>query len=188
MQVGLTASAYVKRGELRKRVLLALEMPRTPTELAGATGIRWGYVNAILRNFRKLGLASCLNPSEGTGRFYRLTARGARLRTAICRELASFKPYKEPSNFDWKIYAVTVRGRQRRAFLRAMDTNWKTREEIRKQALQFDDRIWRPNAYDVLRFFLSVHLIETSIMNGKTHYRLTPKGIRMKALFVALTS
>ncbi len=180
MQVGLTASAYVKRGELRKRVLLALDRPRMPTELAEATGIRGGYVNAILRDFRKLGLVSCLNPSEGTGRLYRLTPRGARLRTALCKGLSGFKPYKQPSDFDWKVYAVTVRGRQRRAFLRAMDTVWRTREEIRKQALKFDDRIWRPNAYDVLRFFLSVHLIEASIMNSKTHYRLTPRGLRIK--------
>lgn len=181
MQVGLTASAYVKRGELRKRVLLALDRPRMPTELAGTTGIRWGYVNAILRDFKKLGLVSCLNPSESTGRIYRLTANGTRLRTAICRDLATFQLYKEPTGFDWKTYAAIARGRQRRAFLRAMDTIWRTREEIRKQALQFDDRIWRPHAYDVLRFLSSVHLIETSTMNGKTYYRLTPRGIRMKA-------
>lgn len=182
MQVGLTASAYVKRGELRKRVLFALDSPRTPTELAGATEIRWGYVNAILRGFRKLGLVSCLNPSEGTGRLYKLTPRGARLRTALCKDLSGFKPYKEPANFDWKVYAVTVRGRQRRAFLRAMDTVWRTREEIRKQALQFNDRIWRPNAYDVLRFLLRLHLIETSTVNGKINYRLTHKGLGVKGV------
>jgi hypothetical protein len=182
MQVGLTASAYVKRGELRKQVLFALDMPRTPTELAGATGIRWGYVNAILRDFRKLDLVSCLNPHEGTGRLYRLTARGTRLRTALGKDLSGFNPYKEPSGFDWKVYAAIVRGRQRRAFLRAMDTVWRTREEIRKQALQFNDRIWRPNAYDVLRFLLRLHLIEVSTTNGKTCYRLTNKGLSVKGV------
>ena len=101
MQVGLTASAYVKRGELRKRVLFALDRPRIPTELAEATGIRWGYVNAILRDFRKLGLVSCLNPYEGTGRLYRLTPMGTRLRTGLCKDLTGFQSYKEPSNFDW---------------------------------------------------------------------------------------
>ena len=181
MQVGLTASAYVKRGEFRKRVLSALDRPRIPTELAVATGIRWGYVNAILRDFKKLGLVSCLNPYEGTGRLYRLTPRGARLRTVICREVAGFKPYKEPAHFDWKVYAAIARGRQRRAFLRAMDTSWKTREEIRKHALLFDDRIWRPNAYDVLKVLLNYKLVDAITENGRTYYRLTIKGVKIKA-------
>lgn len=182
MQVGLTASAYVKRGELRKRVLFALDRPRTPTELAGATEIRWGYVNAILRDFRKLGLVSCLNPSESTGRLYRLTTRGSRLRTVICRTFPEFRVYREPAGFDWKACAAIVRGKQRRAFLHVLDTTWRTREEIRKQALQFNDRIWRPNAYDVLRFLLRLHLIETSTMNGKINYRLTHKGLGVKGV------
>lgn len=181
MQVDLTASAYVKRGEIRKRVLLALDRPRMPTELAEATRIRWGYVNVILRDFRKLGVVSCLNPNECTGRLYRLTPRGTRFRTAICRELVGFKPYKEPANFDWKAYATIARGRQRRAFLRAMDTVWRTREEIRKQALQFDDRIWRPNAYDVIRVLLKYKLAESIFDNRQLYYRLTAKGMKMNA-------
>ena len=184
MQVGLTASAYVKRGELRKRVLFALDRPKTPTELAGATGIRWGYVNAILRDFRKLGLVSCLNSNEGTGRLYRLTLTGAGLRAALSKDLTGFQPYKEPSDFDWKVYAAIVRGRQRRAFLRAMDTTWRTREEIRKQALQFNDRIWRPNAYDVLRVLLKQRIIEKTRDASRTYYRLTKNGLKVKLYLI----
>ena len=180
MRVGLTASAYVKRGELRKQVLFALDRPRIPTELAGATGIRWGYVNAILRDFKKLGLVSCLNPYEGTGKLYRLTSRGARLRISLGKALPGFQHYKEPSGFDWKVYAAVVRGKQRRAFLRAMDTTWRTREEIRKQALQFNDRIWRPNAYDVLRVLLKQRIIERTKDTNRTYYRLTINGLKVK--------
>ena len=181
MRVGLTASAYVKSGELRKQVLFVLDRPKTPTELAGATGIRWGYVNAILRDFRKLGLVSCLNPHEGTGRFYHLTPMGARLRSSLGKALPGFQPYKEPTGFDWKVYAAIIRGRQRRAFLRAMDTTWRTREEIRKHALQFNDRIWRPNAYDVLKVLLNYKLVDAITENGRTYYRLTIKGVKIKA-------
>ena len=44
------------------------------------SGLSLNNVSDVLREFRKKGIAKCLNPKEKTGRLYKLTFKGRRVR------------------------------------------------------------------------------------------------------------
>ena len=177
------ASAYLKRGVCRRAVLLAFDRPQTPTELTERTRIKEDYVNRLVRELRKRGLIECLNNNEISGRIYRLTPKGRRLRIVFCKGLENYKPYKEPDrDFDWTAYSKVMRGKQRKAIFLVMDTAWRTREGIRRKALEINKNIWRPNSYEVINDLLKTRLIETVQENNKIYYRLTEMGTKLKEL------
>src|SRR3989338_2997502 len=185
-----TASAYLKKGACRRAVLIAFDRPQTPTELKKKTKVKEDYITRLLREFRGLGLIECLNNSELSGRIYRLTPKGRRLRNILCKKLENYKPYKEPDkDFDWMAYAKVMRGKQRKAVFLVMDTVWRTREGIRRKALEINNKIWRPNSYEVLNDLLKAELIETTWERNKAYYRLSETGAKLKELITgSLTS
>ena len=155
-----TASAYLKKGACRRAVLIAFDRPQTPTELKKKTKVKEDYITRLLREFRKLGLIECLNNSELSGRIYRLTPKGRRLRNILCKKLENYKPYKEPDkDFDWMAYAKVMRGKQRKAVFLVMDTVWRTREGIRRKALEINNKIWRPHFFEKVNDFLKTQTI-----------------------------
>jgi len=69
----------------------ALSHPMTPTQIhqqAKRYNPRMSLNNTsdILRSLVKKGLAECLNPQNKTGRIYRLTQKGIKIRQEIMKE------------------------------------------------------------------------------------------------------
>jgi len=68
--------SYIIRGKTRKLVFVALEGPRTPTQLSKSLKIALPHISRALVELEARGLVECVTPSEKVGRIYRLTERG----------------------------------------------------------------------------------------------------------------
>lgn len=71
--------SYVVRGRNRKRVFLALETPKTPTQISKELKIHLPHVSRSLAELESRKLVECLTPSEKVGRIYRLSGKGRRV-------------------------------------------------------------------------------------------------------------
>jgi len=60
-------------------VFLALETPKTPTQLAKSLKIHLPHVSRALGELESRKLVECLTPAEKVGRIYRLSAEGRRV-------------------------------------------------------------------------------------------------------------
>ena len=68
--------SYVARGRNRKRILLKLASPMTPTQLTLAARVSLSHVSKALRDLRGRGLVECINPQEKVGKVYKRTRDG----------------------------------------------------------------------------------------------------------------
>jgi len=71
--------SYVIRGKNRRRVFLALESPKTPTQLSKELKIHLPHVSRSLNELESRKLVECLTPAEKVGRIYRLSGEGRRV-------------------------------------------------------------------------------------------------------------
>lgn len=71
--------SYVIRGKNRQKVFLALEAPKTPTQLAKSLKIHLPHVSRALGELESKTLVVCLTPAEKVGRIYALTKKGKRV-------------------------------------------------------------------------------------------------------------
>lgn len=71
--------SYVIRGKNRRRVFLALEAPKTPTQLSKELKIHLPHVSRSLGELESRKLVECLTPAEKVGRIFRLSERGRRV-------------------------------------------------------------------------------------------------------------
>ena len=55
--------------------MLALEKPKTPTQIAHDTKLSTAHVSRTLKEFSEKDLVKCLTPKEKIGRVYQLTSR-----------------------------------------------------------------------------------------------------------------
>lgn len=60
----------------KQKILLALNRPKTPTELSKEIGTARSTCSQTLIELEKLGLAECLSPKLRMGRVYGLTKEG----------------------------------------------------------------------------------------------------------------
>jgi len=68
--------SYVIRGKTRKLVFVALEGPKTPTQLSKSLKTALPHISRALVELEAKGLVECLTPSEKVGRIYKLTKKG----------------------------------------------------------------------------------------------------------------
>lgn len=68
--------SYVSRSKQRKEIILALEKPKTPTQIAHDTKLSVAHVSRTLKEFSIKELAKCMTPNEKIGRLYQLTDKG----------------------------------------------------------------------------------------------------------------
>ena len=59
-----------------KKVFLALQEPKTPTQLSKELGINIGFISNILIDLQKRDLIECLSPNEKRHRFYQINKKG----------------------------------------------------------------------------------------------------------------
>ena len=74
---------WVLRGKQRKKIIKVLDKPRIPTQIKEETKLGLNNVSDVLRSFQKKKIARCLNPKEKTGRLYKLTPKGMRIREEL---------------------------------------------------------------------------------------------------------
>jgi len=75
--------AWILRGKQRKKIMKILDKPKIPTQIKTDSGLSLNNVSDVLREFRKKGIAKCLNPKEKTGRLYKLTPKGKKVRELL---------------------------------------------------------------------------------------------------------
>ena len=74
---------WVVRGKQRKRILRVMSKEKIPTQIKDETKISLNNVSDVLRELRKKKIVTCVNPKEKTGRLYKLTPKGMRIREMI---------------------------------------------------------------------------------------------------------
>ena len=68
--------SWVIRGKQRREIILYIEGPETPTDIAKKSGYSLNNTSRVLNEFRRKELVKCLNPKEKTGRLYVLKPSG----------------------------------------------------------------------------------------------------------------
>lgn len=68
--------SFVLRGERRKAILLCLNKPMIPKEIANSCNVSIHNVSKSLRELVDRGLIICKNPNDKFYRFYELTKKG----------------------------------------------------------------------------------------------------------------
>jgi DNA-binding MarR family transcriptional regulator len=74
---------YVKKGRLRRAVIIKLDEAQTATELAKKLGKHRSSVSRTLLDLADKGLVACINPEDDRERHYQLTANGRKAREKV---------------------------------------------------------------------------------------------------------
>ena len=83
MKVSISDLSWVIRGKQRREIIKHMEKSQTPTQIANKSGYSLNNTSRVLNEFRKRGIAKCLNPHEKTGRLYILTPKGKLIRDKL---------------------------------------------------------------------------------------------------------
>lgn len=75
--------SWVLKGKQRRKILKIMDRPMIPTQIKEKANLSLNNVSDILREFRKRKVARCVNPKEKTGRLYKLTEKGEKLRKQL---------------------------------------------------------------------------------------------------------
>jgi len=75
--------AWVIRGSQKRKIIKSLNKPKIPTQIKENTKLSLNNVSDVLRAFRKKKIVKVLNPKEKTGRIYKLTTKGMRIREML---------------------------------------------------------------------------------------------------------
>jgi CRP-like cAMP-binding protein len=75
--------SWVKRGKQRREIIVHIDDSETPTEIAEKSGYSLNNTSRVLGDFRRRGIARCLNPKEKTGRLYDLKPVGKLIRDKL---------------------------------------------------------------------------------------------------------
>ncbi len=156
-------------------VLEVMNKPSTPTEIMGKMNLnRNCNLSTILRQLCGLGLIRCMDPSSRTGRVYGLTRKGIGIRKKLC-DKNNLTPYTEP-RINWSLYSWVVSGRQKKAILQGIKQQLLPLKYIRENAQNYDPRISRMNAHDIIQLFLKKGIVKKLMQNERIFYSLTKTG------------
>ncbi|ADC64367.1 transcriptional regulator, MarR family [Ferroglobus placidus DSM 10642] len=75
--------SFVVRSKNRKLVLLHLDKPKTPAQIAGELKLSLPHVSRAIRELEREGLVECLTPNEKVGRIYKRTELGEEVVNAL---------------------------------------------------------------------------------------------------------
>ena len=84
--VNYSLLSFILRGERRKAILLCLDKPKIPKEIAEICKVSIHNVSKSLKELLNRGLIKCENPKDKFYRFYALTDKGKKVREAIIRK------------------------------------------------------------------------------------------------------
>lgn len=138
----------------KKLALEVLSKPKTPAEIRRQMGLKSGNnISSTLRELADLNLIYCLSPNARLGKLYGLTTKGKTQRKKLLKEQGITFSYVEPSSINWNLYGWVVCGKQRKVILKAMKMPLPMKE-ILTRAKEYNIRISRENAFDILWSFL----------------------------------
>lgn len=69
-------ASWIIRGRLKRKVIFALNKPKTATMLSRELKTHRSTISDILIQMEKKGIVKCLDPKEPYNRFYELTKKG----------------------------------------------------------------------------------------------------------------
>jgi len=81
--VNYSLLSFVLSGERRKTILLCLDKPKIPKEMAKENNISIHNISKTLRELVDRGLIKCINPKDKFYRFYQLTKKGKEILTFL---------------------------------------------------------------------------------------------------------
>jgi len=70
------AYSFIVGSSYRRKVVLSLDVARTPSQIARKTSISTSHVSRVLKELEKKGVAKCMVPKRTAGRVYALTEEG----------------------------------------------------------------------------------------------------------------
>ena len=79
--------SFVRRGQLRTRILLSLENPNNPTDLAKKLNSHRPTVSNAISELKDKGLVKRLNPNEKNISIYGITTEGKQIAEKIKKML-----------------------------------------------------------------------------------------------------
>jgi DNA-binding MarR family transcriptional regulator len=77
--------SFVTRGKIRKKVLLNLDVPLTPTQLSEKIKTHRSTTSRTLLELEEKKLVKCITPKEKMGRFYKITLQGKKIMSEILK-------------------------------------------------------------------------------------------------------
>ncbi len=78
--------SFVLRGSIRKKVVLALDSQKIPSQIKSETKLEDSNVSRTLKELENEGIVKCITPNEKTGRIYELTKVGEEIRKSINKQ------------------------------------------------------------------------------------------------------
>jgi len=158
-------------------VLEVMSKPKIPAEIRNQIGLkRTNNLSATIKELVNWGFIHCLNPKARLGKLYGLTKKGIRTRKKL-----GFTEYCQPHDIDWDLYGYLVSGKQRRTILKAMNESLPMSSRlIRERVHEYNPRISRTNANDVLQQFVRKGLAKKIEQGKGVLFGLTKKGQKIK--------
>ena len=71
--------SFVSRGKVRKKIMVNLNKPMTPTELAEKIKTHRSTTSRSLLILEERGLVKCITPKEKMGRYYDIISQGKKI-------------------------------------------------------------------------------------------------------------
>lgn len=75
--------SWVIRGKQRRKVIKVMTKEKIPTQIKEETQLSLNNVSDVLRSFQEKNIAKVLNPKAKTGRIYKLTPKGMKIREML---------------------------------------------------------------------------------------------------------
>ncbi len=165
---------------IKRTVLEVMNKPSTPTDIMCKMNLsRNCNLSTILRQLCRLKLMRCMNSISRTGRVYGLTHKGIGIRKKIC-DKNKLTPYIEPE-INWPLYGWVISGRQKKAILLGIKQQFLPLKYIRENARNYDPRISRMNAHDIIQLFVKKRIVRRTMQNDRIIYSLTKKGETLRS-------
>jgi len=83
--MNLQKLSFVLRGSIRKKVVLALDSKKIPSQIKDETKLEDSNVSRTLKELEREGIVRCITPNEKTGRIYELTKVGEEIKKNISK-------------------------------------------------------------------------------------------------------
>ena len=71
--------SFANRGKIRRKILLNLDKPMTPTQLSQKIKTHRSTTSRSLLILEKKGIVKCITPKENMGRYYDITDVGRKV-------------------------------------------------------------------------------------------------------------
>jgi len=74
------------RSKERRKIVVSLGKPKTPTEIAKELKLGVSHISRTLKEFKERGLVECLTPNQRMGKVFVLTDKGEEIRKEMMKE------------------------------------------------------------------------------------------------------